>query len=185
MFVYFLFPFKELKNSVNATIHISVNTPELGTKILKTSEVKDFVEVSEELERLQEELSNIISNLEIGELKEESFPIPNKLDLLNRESRTLQELYTKVTGMTGEACKCDELVRRKFYDFTYHSLRAVHNDLCAQAAELQSVEETMKEKEKETLKKLLSYRKGRKEQVAHLKGLWIGLFSPVCNYVDF
>ena len=37
---------------------------------MKKSEVKDFVEVSEELEHLQEKLSNIISNLEIGELKE-------------------------------------------------------------------------------------------------------------------
>jgi len=173
--------FKELKNSVNATIQISVNTPELATKILKTSEVKDF-DISEELERLQEKLSNIVSNLEIGELKEESFPIPNKLDLINRHSRTLQELYTKVTGMTGEACKCDELVRRNFYDFTYHSLRAVHNDLCARAADLQSAEPNMREREKEALKSLLSYQRGREKQVERLEKLWIGLFSPVCNY---
>ena len=51
LLVYFLFSCKELKNSVNATIQISVNTPELATKILKTSEVKDF-DISEELERL-------------------------------------------------------------------------------------------------------------------------------------
>ncbi|XP_020612621.1 uncharacterized protein LOC110050988 isoform X2 [Orbicella faveolata] len=170
--------FKELKNSVNATIQISVNAPELGTKILKTSGIKDF-DISEELERLQEKLSNIISNLEIGELKEECFPIPNKLDLINRHSRTLQELYTKVTGMTGEACKYDELVRRNFYDFTYHSLRAVHNDLSVRAADLQSAEPTMREKEKETLKSLLSYQKGREKQVEHLEKLWIGLFSPI------
>jgi len=169
--------FKELKNSVNATIQISVNTPELGTKILKTSGVKDF-DISDELERLQEKLSNITSNLEIGELKEECFPIPNKLDLINRHSRTLQELYTKVTGMTGEAYKCDELVRRNFYDFSYHSLRTVHNDLRARAADLQSAEPTMREKEKEALKSLLSYQRGREKQVEHLEKLWIGLFSP-------
>ena len=130
---------------------------------------------------MQEKLSNIISDLEIGELKEESFPIPNKLDLLTRHSRTLQELYTKVTGMTGEAYKCDELVRRNFYDFTYHSLRSVHDNLCARAADLQSAEATMIEKEKETLRSLISYQRGREKQVEQLEKLWIGLFSPVCN----
>ena len=148
---------------------------------MKTSGVKDF-NISEELERLQEKLSYIISNLEISELKEESFPIPNKLDLINRHSRTLQELYTKVTGMTGEACKCDESVRRNFYDFTYHSLRAVHNDLVARAADLLSVEVTLKEEEKETLRKIVSYQKGREKQIEQLERLWMGLFSPVCSY---
>ena len=181
LFAKFIFYFscKEL-NSANATIQISVTTPELGTKILKKSGVKDF-NISEELECLQEKLSNIISNLEIGELKEESFPIPNKLDLIKRHSRTLQELYTQVTGMTGEACKCDELVRRNFYDFTYHSLRAVHNDLRARAADLQSAEPNMRDEEKEALKKLLSYQRGRERQVEHLEKLWMGLFFPVCN----
>ena len=174
-------PRKELENSVNATIQISVNTPE-ETKIIKTSEVKDL-DISEELKRLQEKLSNIVRSLEMGELKEESFPIHNKLDLLNRQSRTLQELYTKVTGMTGEACKCDESVRRNFYDFTYHSLRAVHNDLRARAADLQSVEMTLKEEEKETLRKMLSYQKGREKQVEYLERLWMVLFTPVCNDV--
>ena len=147
---------------------------------MKTSEVKDL-DISDELKCLQEKLSDITSTLDNGELKEESFPIPNRLDLINKHSRTLQELYTKVTGMTGEACKCDELVRRNFYDFTYHSLRSVHNDLRARAAYLQSAERTMKEKEKETLKSLLSYQRGRERQVEQLEKLWIGLFSPVCK----
>ena len=147
---------------------------------MKTSEVKDL-DISEELKLLQEKLSDITSTLNKGELKEESFPITYRLDLLNRHSRTLQELYTKVTGMTGEACKGDESVRRNFYDFTYHSLRSVHNDLGARAANLQSAEPTMGEKEKETLKSLLSYQRGREKQVEHLEKLWIGLFSPVCK----
>jgi len=169
--------FEELDNSANATIQITVNTPE-ETKIMKSSEVKDL-DISEELKSLQEKLSDITSSLEKGELKEESFPITNKLELINRHSRTLQELYTKVTGMTGEACRCDELVRRNFYDFTYHSLRAVHNNLSARAADLQSAEPTIREKEKETLKSLLSYQKGREKQVEQLEKLWIGLFSPI------
>lgn len=147
---------------------------------MKTSDVKEL-DISDELKCLQEKLSDITSTLDNykRELKEESFPITSRLDLLDRHSRTLQELYTKVTGMTGEACKCDEVVRRNFYDFTYHSLRSVHNNLSARAADLQSAEPTMREKEKETLKSLLSYQKGREKQVAQLEKLWIGLFSPV------
>ena len=147
---------------------------------MKTSQVI-YLDISVELKCLQEKLSGITSTLDNGELKEESFPIPNRLDLINKHSRTLQELYTKVTGMTGEACKCDELVRRNFYDFTYHSLKSVHNDLSARAAYLQSAERTMKEKDKETLKTLLSYQRGREKQVELLEKLWIGLFSPVCK----
>ena len=148
---------------------------------MKTSDVKEL-DISDELKCLQEKLSDIKSTLDKGELKEESFPITSRLDLLDRQSRTLQELYTKVTGMTGEAYKCDESVRRNFYDFTYHSLRSVHDNLCARAADLQSAETTMREKEKETLKSLLSYQRGRERQVEQLEKLWIGLFSPVCNW---
>ena len=147
---------------------------------MKTSDVKDL-DISDELKCLQERLSDITSTLDKRELKEESSSITRKLDLLDRHSRTLQELYTKVTGMTGEACKCDELVRRTFYDFTYHSLKTEHKNLSARAAELQLAEPTMGEKEKETLKSLLSYQRGRERQVAHLEKLWIGLFSPVCK----
>ena len=147
---------------------------------MKTSDVKEL-DISDELKCLQEKLSDITSTLDKRELKEESFQITSRLDLLDRHSRTLQELYTKVTGMTGEACKCDGSVRRNFYDFTYHSLKAVHNNLCARAADLRSAEPTMREKEKETLKSLLSYQRGREKQVEQLEKLWIGLFSPVCQ----
>ena len=138
-------------------------------------------QISEELENLQKKLTNIERSLEIPELKEETYGMTKKLDLIDRHSRSLQELYTKVTGMTQEACKCDEFVRRKFYDFTYHSLRAVHNDLNARVADLQSEEANMTEKEKRRLKTLLSYRKGRESQIVHLEKWWIRLFSPVCK----
>ena len=167
---------------MNATIEISVKTPE-EIEDVKAPEVADLTAkvhyISEELELLEGKLSNITSNLEIRELKEEAFAIPKQLDLLVRQSRTLQELYTKVTGMTGEACKCDELVRRNFYDFGYHSLRAVHNNLNARVADLQSVKANMKEEEKEKLKSLLSYQIGREKQVKYLvdktflNGMWM------------
>ncbi|XP_078367315.1 uncharacterized protein LOC144651254 isoform X2 [Oculina patagonica] len=171
---------EDLKNYVNATIEISVKTLE-ETEDMKSPEVKDLTvkehPISEELERLERKLSNVIKSLEIGDLKEETFEITKKLDLINRHSRTLQELYTKVTGMTGEACKCDEFVRRNFYDFTYHGLRAVHNDLNARVADLQSEEAHMKKEEKDELKRLLSYQMGRKKQVEYLERIWMRLFS--------
>ena len=147
---------------------------------MKTSDVKDL-DISDELKCLQEKLSDITSILDNRELKEECLPITNRLDLLDRHGRTLQELYSKVTRMTGEAYKCDGPVRRNFYDFTYHSLRAVHNNLSARAADLQSAERTMRENEKQTLKSLLFYQRGRERQVEQLEKLWMGLFSPVCK----
>lgn len=179
-----------MKTYVAATNQLSTNTTEErenaeSVKVVGLVEEKRDLtvkerEVFEKLGQLQKTLSDIISNLEMHELKDEKFDIPKKLDLTNRHGRTLQELYTAVTGMTNDACKCNELVRRDFYDFTYHRLRAVHNDLNARVTDLQSVEANMNEDEKGTLKKLLSCQKGRKTQVEQLEKLWIRLFTPVC-----
>ena len=182
----FKLSYKELQTYVTATSQVSVNTPEEGEDVKAVENAGDQTDkvhqISEELERLQKKLSDITADLEIHELKEETFTIPKKLDLITRESRTLQELYTKVTGMTGEACKCNELMRRNFYDFTYHSLRAVHNDLNGRIADLQSVEANMKEEEKAKLENLLLCKRGREKQIEQLEKLWIRLFSPVCKF---
>ena len=176
-----------MKTYVSATNQIAAQTPEVTEEIRTSAEEKvedlpDKVQqISKELEHLQEKLTNIERSLEIPELKEEAFTITKKMDFINRHSRNLQELYTKVTGMTREACKCDEFVRRKFYDFTYHSLRAVHNDLNSRVADLQSEEANMTEKEKRKLKTLLSYKNGREKEIIHLEKIWIRLFSPVCE----
>lgn len=177
--------YQELENYVNATSQVLVKTPEEGEDVKEMKERRNLSvkvhQVSEELKHLKAKLSDMTASLEIPELKEETFTIPKKLDLTNRQSRSLHELYSKVKDMTAEACKCDEFVRRNFYDFTYHSLRAVHNDLNARVADLQSVEEHMKEQEKDELKKLLSYQKGREKEVEYLEQRWIRLFSTVCQ----
>ena len=133
-----------------------------------------------DLKDLQGELMDIVKSLEISELKEDNFARTNKLDFIEKNSRTLQELYTKVTGMTREACYCNYILRRTFYDFTYHSLRSVHNDLSARLQDLESEEDDMSEEEKRNLKNLISYQNGRKNQIMQLEKLWIRLFSPVC-----
>lgn len=132
------------------------------------------------LNDLQGKLMDIVKSLEISELKEDNFARTNKLDFIEKNSRTLQELYTKVTGITREACYCNHILRRTFYDFTYHSLRSVHNDLSARLQDLESEEDDMSEEEKRNLKNLVSYQNGRKNQIMQLEKLWIRLFSPVC-----
>lgn len=138
-------------------------------------------QISEKIEILQKKLSDITSSLEMRELKDETCALQKKLDFIDRHSRTLQNLYTEVTGMTSEACKCDEFVRREFYDFTCHSLRAVYNDLNARVADLQSAEPNMTKEENEKLQNLLSHQRGRKLQVEKLEKVSMRLFSPVCK----
>ncbi|PFX17952.1 Receptor-interacting serine/threonine-protein kinase 1 [Stylophora pistillata] len=135
------------------------------------SEEREFKTSPEELKKCVDASSQIVA--EMGTSAKEKI-----YDFSDKEPRTLQELYTGVNGITREACKCDELVRVKFYDFTYHSLRAVHNDLIARVAELQSEEKKMTETEKIKLKCLVSYRNGREREIVQLEKLWKRLFSP-------
>lgn len=186
--IYFMWPeseereFKtspeELKKRVDASSQI---VAEMGTSAKE--KINDFSdkeqEILKKLEEMQGKLTEIGHSLEIPDLREDTFALNIKLDLIDKHSRTLQELYTGVKGITREACKCDEFVRVKFYDFTYHSLRAVHNDLIARVAELQSEEKKMTETEKINLKSLVSYRNGREREIVQLEKLWKRLFSPV------
>ena len=122
----------------------------------------------------------MVKSLEIPELKGDAFARTSKLDFIDKQSRTLQELYTEVTGMTRKACNCNHTLRRTFYDFAYHSLRSLHNDLSARLGDLESEKDGMTEEEKRNLKNLVSYRDGRESQIIQLERRWIRLFSPVC-----
>ncbi|XP_022792752.1 uncharacterized protein LOC111331826 [Stylophora pistillata] len=114
-------------------------------------------------------LSNITSSLEMHELKEETFTVQKKLDIIGTQGRNLVELYSKVTGMTKQACTCDEIVRKQFYDFTFHNLKAVHKDLNARVADLQSGDTNMTKEENEKLQTLLADQREREKQVERLE----------------
>ena len=135
--------------------------------------------ISEKLKDLQEKLSVVEKNLKIPELKEEAFHVTKKLDLISRHNTTIQELYTRVTGMLREASKCDEFLREKFYDFSHRSLRAVHNNLNKSFADLQSEQGDMTTAEKRKLDSLILSRNGREKQIMYLDKILKRLFSSV------
>ena len=82
--------------------------------------------------------------------------------------------------MVKEAGKCNEDLRKDFYDLSYHGLRAEHNQLAHRVKDLESAQEEMSEEEKKEFDKLQSYQSGRQSQVDQLDKLWRYLFTPVC-----
>lgn len=165
---------EELKKCVDASSQI---VAEMGTSAKeKINDFSDKEQILKKLEEMRGKLTEIGRSPEIPGLR---VSLNIKLDLIGNHSRTLQELYTAVKGITREACKCDEFVRVKFYDFLYHSLRAVHKVLIVGVVELQSEKKKMTETEKIKLKSLVSYRNGREREIVQLEKLWKRLFSPV------
>ena len=82
--------------------------------------------------------------------------------------------------MVKEAGKCNEDLRKDFYDLAYHGLRAEHYELVHRVKDLESAQEEMSEEENKEFDKLQSYQRGRQSQVDQLDKLWRYLFTPVC-----
>ena len=122
---------------------------------------------------------NVTFILQLPEVKEDKLKVPVQLDLLSRLSFSLQELYTSVLSMGAECCKCSEEVRREFYDFAYHGLRAEHNDAVHRVKDLATKQGKMTAEEKKDFGKLQQLQTNRQRQVDRLEKLWRGLFSPV------
>ena len=137
-------------------------------------------EIDDKLKELNELLrKNVTSLLQVPEMKEDKLKVSVTLDLLTRLSVSLQELYTSVLSMGAECCKCSEEVRREFYDFTYHGLRAEHNDVMQRVEDLATEQEIMTAEEKKDFGKLQQLQTNRQRQVDRLEKLWRGLFSAV------
>ena len=122
---------------------------------------------------------NVTSILQVPEIREGKLKVSVTLDLLTRLSVSLQELYTSVLSMRAECGKCSEEVRREFYDFTYHGLRAEHNDVVQRVEDLATEQEIMTAAEKKDFGKLQQLQTNRQRQVDRLEKLWRGLFSAV------
>ena len=91
------------------------------------------------LQHLNEQLkTHVTSPLEVPEVKQDQLKTSVKLDHLTKLSERLQELYSEVHAMVAETCKCSEDLKKEFYDFAYHGLRAVHNDLVPRVTDLES-----------------------------------------------
>ena len=137
-------------------------------------------EIDAKLKDLNELLrKNVTFILQVPEVKEDKLKVPVQLDLLSRLSFSLQELYTSVLSMGTECCKCSEEVRREFYDFAYHGLRAEHNDVVHRVEDLEMAQGKMTAEEKKDFGKLQQLQTNRQRQVDRLEKLWRGLFSPV------
>ena len=114
-------------------------------------------------------------------VKQDQLRLAVRLDLLIRLSENLQELYTETQGMISQAVKCNEDLRRDYYDLAYHGLRAEHFDLVHRVEDLESAQEDMSEEERKEYERLQSYQKDRQRQVEALDKVWRHLFSPVCE----
>ena len=137
-------------------------------------------EIDVKLKDLNELLrANVTSILQVPEVKEDKLKVSVQLDLLSRLSFSLQELYTSVLSMGAECFKCSEEVKREFYDFAYHGLRAEHNDVVHRVEDLEMAEVEMTAEEKKDFGKLQQLQTNRQRQVDRLENLWRGLFSPV------
>jgi len=84
--------------------------------------------------------------------------------------------------MVAETCKCNEDLKREFYDFAYHGLRAEHNDLVLRVKDLESSKAEMSIEEKKDFQRLQQHQNNRKRQIDRLEKVWRGLFSSVRKY---
>ena len=109
-----------------------------------------------------------------------------RLEPLKRLSVSLQGMYSEIVAMAAETCKCtDEELKREFYDFACHGLRAEHNDLVHRVKDLELSQSEMSVEEKRDFKKLQEYQTNRQRQVDGLEKLWRGLLSSVRIHVIY
>jgi len=147
--------------------------------ILDTEQAARERRMSLRLQHLNEQLKTYVTSpLEVPEVKQDQLKTSVKLDLLTKLSERLQELYSEVQAMVAETCKCSEDLKKEFYDFAYHGLRAVHNDLVPRVTDLESALGEMFEEEKKDFERLTGYQVNRQRQIKRLDNLWRGLFSP-------
>ena len=91
-------------------------------------------------------------------------------------------MYSEIQAMVAETCKCNEDLKREFYDFAYHGLRAEHNDLVLRVRDLESSQAEMSVEEKKDFQRLQQDQSNRQRRIDRLENLWRGLFSSVRKY---
>ena len=150
---------------------------------LDTDDVVRERQIGIQLKDLNEKLKKeVTSLLQVPEVKEEKFKTAVKLDLLTRLSESLQDMYSDIQAMVTETCKCNEDLKRQFYDFAYQGLRAEHNDLVLRVNDLESWQAEMSDEEKKALQRLQQYQINRQRQIDRLENFWRLLFSSVRKY---
>ncbi|XP_068708180.1 uncharacterized protein PF3D7_1120000-like isoform X2 [Montipora foliosa] len=135
--------------------------------------------ISAQLQKYTHDLKTYVtSSLEVPEVKQDQLKTPVKLDLLKTLSEHLEDLYIATRDMVSETCKCSEDLKRDFYDFAYHGLRADHNELVHRFKDLEDAVQEMGEEEKEELQKVKEFQLHRESLIKELEEKWRALFSP-------
>ena len=175
-------PLQGLGNSVDAAAELE-DVSGVTRNDLDTDEVEREREIGVQLKDLNEKLKREVTFLlQVPEVKEDKLKTAVKLDLLTRLSESLQDMYSDIQAMVAETCKCNEDLKREFYDFAYHGLRAEHNDLVLRVKDLESSQAEMSDEEKKAFKRLQQYQINRQRQIDRLENVWRGLFSSVRKY---
>ena len=171
-----------LGNSVDAAAELEDVSGATGND-LDTDQKNRERRIGIQLKRLDEKLKNeLTSLLQVPEVKEDKLKTAVKLDLLTKLSESLQNIYSDIHAVVAETCKCNEDLKREFYDLAYHGLRAEHNDLVLRVKDLESWQAEMSDEEKKAFKKLQQYQINRQRQIDRLENFWRGLFCSVRKY---
>ena len=137
-------------------------------------------QISIRLRNLTKELKTSVTDLlQVPEVREDQLRPAIRLVLLTRLSVSLEHLYSEILAMATEACKCNEDLKREFYDVAYYGLRAEHNDLVPRVKDLELSQAEMSDEEKKNFERLQQYEINRQRHVDSLDNLWKGLFSSV------
>ncbi|XP_068725413.1 uncharacterized protein PF3D7_1120000-like isoform X3 [Montipora capricornis] len=108
--------------------------------------------ISAKLQTYKHQLATYVTSpLEVPEVKQDHLKTAVKLDILKTLSEHLEVLYIATREMVSETCKCSEDLKREFYDFAYHGLRADHDELVHTVKDLEDTVQEMSEEEKEEL----------------------------------
>ena len=178
-------PIQGLGNSVDATTELE-DVSGATRNDLDTDQENRERRIAIQLKNLDEQLKKeVTSLLQVPEVKEDKLKTAVKLDLLTKLSESLQNMYSDIQAMVAETCKCNEDLKREFYDFAYHGLRAEHNDVALRVKDLESFQTEMTDEEKEAFKRLQTYQNNRQRQVNRLENLWRGLFTSVRKHLIF
>ncbi|XP_068686007.1 CAP-Gly domain-containing linker protein 1-like isoform X2 [Montipora foliosa] len=135
--------------------------------------------ISAKLQTYKHQLATYVTSpLEVPEVKQDHLKTAVKLDILKTLSEHLEDLYIGTREMVSETCKCSEDLKREFYDFAYHGLRADHDKLVYRVKDLEDTVEEMGEEEKEELQKVKEFQVNRESLIKELEEKWRTLFSP-------
>lgn len=178
-------PLQGLGNSVDAAAKVE-DVSGATTNDLDADQANRERGINIQLKNLNEKLKKeLTSLLQVPEVKEDKLKTAVKLDLLTKLSESLQDMYSEIQSMVAETCKCNEDLKREFYDFAYHGLRAEHNDLVLRVKDLESSQAEMSEDERKAFERLQQYQNNRQRQIDRLEKVWRGLFSSVRKHFIF